>query len=173
MRMIVSLLSLLLISGCATLSQTQCESRDWFHFGYLDGKNGRPQGRIDDHREACAEYGIRVNSQDYRRGYNKGVVEYCTPRNGLRVGQRGDYYHGVCPSYLAREFERNYELGHRYYELEQDLNDVDYKIRQLEHKLDDDLPHKEYQRIKAELNNLYDQRRILRRALDALDLPYY
>lgn len=128
-------LSALLLSGCASLSENQCRTADWESIGYQDGSRGYDAGRIGNHSEACAEYGIKADRELYEEGRLQGLELFCTGYNGMRLGRQGYAYSGVCPLSLQGDFVRGYEVG-------RELHDMDAHMQQLQ---------SEVQRVQAEL----------------------
>jgi hypothetical protein len=114
----------LLLGGCASMSEKECRTADWESVGYVDGTRGYNSGRIADHSEACAKVGVTPDRKLYEEGRNRGLEEFCTPRTGLRVGQQGGSYSGVCPLDLEPGFMRGYDVG-------RDLHDIQYRMDQL------------------------------------------
>ncbi len=110
--LLVALLATVL-SGCATpsLSKNQCLEGDWRRIGFDDGRAGFTPSRVDRHTEACEELGIVPNGGDYRAGWNDGVRGFCTSGQGLRNGQAGESYHGLCPPDLEPAFLSGYDQG--------------------------------------------------------------
>ena len=104
---LIALLTLsvgLYISGCATLNKDECRTADWRAIGYEDGSRGYHPSRIGQHREACAEYGVRPDMDAYRSGHAEGVRVYCKPHTGYRLGLRGTSYNDICPADLEEHF---------------------------------------------------------------------
>jgi Protein of unknown function (DUF2799) len=125
-----SLALALLITGCASgLSKQECRLADWRTIGYEDGLRGFPQSRIGEHRKACAEYGVTLNLDAYRSGWDEGVRSYCQPGSGYRLGRGGGRYNGVCPAGLGPAFLQAYAYGHEIYTLESE-------VKRLQHTLD-------------------------------------
>lgn len=100
------------VVGCATLSKEECLQGNWREIGYRDATNGYALTWLEQHQKACANYDIIPDPNAYRTGYDEGVVIYCTPENGFKVGQAGRYYQdGVCPTHLANAFLEQYLIG--------------------------------------------------------------
>ncbi|MBE9396465.1 DUF2799 domain-containing protein [Pontibacterium sp. N1Y112] len=95
---LVFLLGLGLV-GCASLSKESCLEGDWFAIGLKDGSNGHKAERRFDHQAACTKHGVSAQLQveEYLRGREEGLEEYCTPENAYDVGLRVEYHHNVCP----------------------------------------------------------------------------
>ena len=92
------------ICGCATMDKSECINADWQSIGYEDGARGYKTSHIGRHRQACAKHGVTPDFDMYERGRGQGLLEWCTPRNGYRLGMRGKLYNGVCPPALEPEF---------------------------------------------------------------------
>ncbi|EIJ41773.1 Protein of unknown function (DUF2799) [Beggiatoa alba B18LD] len=99
------------LSGCASLSQEECQQGDWRNIGYNDGAQGYQAERFSEHQKACSEYKIRPDFSLYKQGHDNGIVSYCRPNNGYDVGQRLNSYEGVCPSHLENAFLEAYLDG--------------------------------------------------------------
>lgn len=110
------------LAGCATgLSQQECQIADWHTIGFEDGAKGLPEAQLGKHRKACAEHGIALQLDEYRKGWHTGVKNYCQPANGYNLGHKGRSYGAVCPEELETEFLAAYRDGRSLYSLEQDV----------------------------------------------------
>lgn len=105
------LILMLGFSGCATLDRDACLAGDWYQIGLSDGQNGYPVKQQNKHNEACADYGIAVVEADYLRGHADGLVDYCTPEKGYRVGLNRGHYANVCPDETEAAFLDAYREG--------------------------------------------------------------
>lgn len=127
---------MLVLSGCATMSESECLTVDWQTIGFEDGVAGYSGDRIGQHRKACAKHGVSPDLVGYQRGREAGLREYCQPGNGFRVGSHGGSYAGVCPAELDGAFTSAYESGRQLYSLESRLstarNQIVSKRRELE-----------------------------------------
>jgi len=118
------------LGGCASLSEKECQTADWESIGYIDGTRGYSSGRIGDHVESCAKVDITPDRKLYEEGRNRGLEEFCTPRNGARIGEQGGSYGGVCPVMLEDAFLRGYNAG-------RDLRDVKEHMSRLQSAIQD------------------------------------
>lgn len=158
------------LGSCATLNESECRSVDWFQLGARDGGAGYSPGRLDEHREACSEFGLAADDAMWRRGYEAGLLDYCTADTGYRVGRRGGHYGQVCPVEEEREFLAAYELGRETLQVENEFAEINRRIDSLEARLvGDKLEDTTRREIRRQLAYLYDQRRWLRRSIDRLD----
>ncbi len=124
------------ISGCATMSGDECANSDWSAVGYEDGANGYTTSRFGDHRKACAKHGITADFQSYQEGRDQGLVEYCQPGRGFRVGSSGSQYSGVCAPDLEPGFLDGYHTGSQLYSLRANVQGATGRIRAKERELD-------------------------------------
>ena len=129
---------ILLLSGCASLSEGECRTADWYELGRQDGEDGLPRSRLHDHNEACADYGIEPHRAAYFAGRERGLEAYCTARNGYREGREGNKYRDVCPQPAESRFLRAYDQGKTIHEVEEKLEAIDNAIERKEDRLDDD-----------------------------------
>ena len=127
---VMLIISTLVLSGCATLNQDECLTANWYQIGYEDGAEGYPETRIKSHREACAEYGIKPNFNDFRTGHGEGIISFCTPRNGFAKGKRNSSYKGVCPADLEKDFLVAYNNGRQIYAAKAAVRDAQSKQKE-------------------------------------------
>jgi uncharacterized small protein (DUF1192 family) len=127
---------LLLLGGCSSMSQNECATADWRTVGYEDGVNGYPGDRIAQHRKDCAKYGVTTNLDLYQQGRQQGLLEFCQPANGYRVGVQGRNYYGVCPAALEPKFMAAFDSGHQLYVLQSRVSNADAQIQYKRSELD-------------------------------------
>jgi len=137
--------SLLALAGCAGMSQQACLSSDWRTVGFEDGTLGRSEATIANYQRQCAEHGVQPNLDAYREGHSQGVEVYCRAGNGFEVGHSGAVYQGVCPKNLEPEFLANYNSGHRLFEFEAAVRNIDAQIASNNY---------EQERIRGELTSI-------------------
>jgi hypothetical protein len=102
---------LVFISGCASMSKSECASANWETRGSLDGQNGSPLSLLSSHAKACAKIGVSPNAGLYNKGHANGVKLYCTPRNALAKGRINAEYNDVCPVALEATFLSSFVDG--------------------------------------------------------------
>ncbi len=141
----VPALLLLALAGCSGMSQQACQSSDWRTVGFDDGSVGRSESTFANYQRQCAEHGVQPNLDAYRQGHAQGVEVYCRAGNGFEVGHSGSVYQGVCPKNLEPEFLANYNSGHRLYELEAAVRNIDAQIASNNY---------EQERIRGELTSI-------------------
>ena len=128
MKKITFLLLLVLVSGCATLSQSQCQSGDWYGIGQTDGSQGADLSKLAQHRNACGEYSIQIDGEAWRAGRIEGLKQYCRPLNGYQIGRYGSLVNNVCPNNLAGNFSRAYNYGYKIYIVTQKLSELESRL---------------------------------------------
>lgn len=124
------LLSLCLIFlGCETVgrglgkvrnpavSGDPCGHADWFEVGRVDGISGTTQERST-YVGRCLSQGREFDADLYQAGWQKGLIEYCTPERGFDAGRSGVEYTGICPAHMEAKFLRRFKIGAQIAELE-------------------------------------------------------
>ena len=135
--MLVALVaSLLLLSGCASLSESQCLANDWETVGYSDGLGGKHNDALLKHQNACVKHGVVPDRDTYIIGWHKGVEQYCQAANGFAAGERGSGYANVCPEYLQGAFFDAYQEGRQLYLAQAEIKNLDRQIYQKERHLE-------------------------------------
>ena len=123
------------LQGCATLSENECEIADWWLVGQKDGSEGLPIAHLEEHREACTEYGVTPDHDAYAKGHRSGLAVYCTRFTGYKVGRSGQPYHGICDGSLAEAFESGLRRGRMIRTLETEAWDIQQKRKSLKDKI--------------------------------------
>lgn len=163
---LLALTPIFMMPGCASLSEGECKTADWFSIGRQDGNNGRERSRLYDHNKACAEYGVQPNSERYFAGRDAGLQRYCTPRNGFKQGRAGNAYRNVCPVDSEAAFLAEYRQGKEIHKIDEDLEKLEDTIDRRENQLDDpDTTAKQSDQIRKSLRSDYDTLRTLNREL--------
>lgn len=132
----LSLISLLGLGGCASMSADECVTSDWHAVGFEDGAKGYTADQIGNRRQACAKHGITPDFEAYRAGHKKGLRQYCKPARGFSLGKSGARYNGVCPARLEADFVDAYNQGHHLYTLRSKVNGATNRINAKEHELE-------------------------------------
>jgi hypothetical protein len=161
MRNLLAWPVVLLLAGCATLSPEQCMRADWRQIGFSDGAGGASATRINDHAKACAEVGVRPDLDQYLRGREQGLVNYCQAENGFSVGRGGSLPDAVsdCPEHMKPAFMDQYRRGYQVHVIEQDLAQRRSRLYQNNNQIRRN--DERIAAIRAELkkNDLTDERR--------------
>ena len=123
------------LTGCAAMSQKECQLGDWRTAGFDDGARGVPITRIADYSKACSKYGISPDLASYRSGYDQGLETYCRDGNGFAIGSSGAAYNGVCPANLEPQFMQGFKAGHQLFEMQSSVNSIQSEIASRESAL--------------------------------------
>ena len=116
------------LSVCATMSRDECLTSYWTTIGYEDGVRGYTADRIGRHRKACAKHGVTLDLAAYQSGRDQGLVEYCQPNRGFRIGSRGGHYNNVCSVNLEPDFLDAFNAGHHLYILRSNVRHANFDI---------------------------------------------
>lgn len=125
-----ALLPAALLSGCATgMGKDECALADWRTVGYEDGLRGFPAERIGAHRVACAKHQVAPDLAAYTEGRQRGLVEFCQPKNGFHVGLHGGVYANVCSGPTEQAFVNGYQWGRQIHMARSELNSTQSQLR--------------------------------------------
>lgn len=114
---ILALIICALLSSCSTgMSKDECALANWRQIGFEDGSLGRNLNYIARHRKSCAKAGITPDFDAYKRGHTEGLKQWCNYDNGLRLGEAGGNYEGICPENEEASFLKGYDYGKRLFE---------------------------------------------------------
>lgn len=165
--------AVLLLPGCATLSEGECLTADWYQIGQQDGRHGFQRARFHKHQKACSEHGVRPDENAYYAGRLAGLESYCAPSSGFRRGRDGDKYTGVCPPEWEPAFLHEFRKGEELYSLDQEIQRVERDIDAKEAQLDEEDTSDELaDRLRKELRELHRELRFLSRELIGLEQRY-
>lgn len=138
----VAAVSGLSLYSCATLKKDECLNADWFQIGYEDGAMGYPASRVGSHRKACAGFEVTPDLEAYLDGRNMGLNQFCTPRNGYRMGLSGKTYLDQCREHGSDAFLTAFNRGKDVYRLKKEIRrkkkaikDLDAKIQMVEEQI--------------------------------------
>lgn len=135
---ILLVILLFFLTGCASLSESECRNADWRIIGFEDGAGGRPETNIGRHRTACAKHGVTPDFSTYQKGYSEGIKQYCTPSKGYDAGEKGGYYNGVCSQNPALEsqFLKGFEYGRTLHTANSDSKNISSEIQSKKKKIE-------------------------------------
>lgn len=129
MRPILILIITLTVTACATtMNKDQCLIADWRTVGYEDGSLGRNEQWLAKRRDACAEFGVAPDLENYLGGRDEGLRVYCRPRRGFDLGLRNVSYNNICPSDVEAAFLNAYQDGKGLMERERRFNRISKAI---------------------------------------------
>lgn len=135
MRTVTALTVLIVLGSCATLSESECKTGEWTVVGFEDGAQGRQPEFIAQHREACAEYGIAPDLDEYLAGRERGLVQYCTPQRAYDLGRQARPVANVCPAALSQQLDTANYQGREYRRLSDEIRQLEREIDEYEAEL--------------------------------------
>lgn len=152
----LTLLMLVALSGCESMSVSECKVADWSRVGYNDGASGAPESKLADYTEDCGKAGIRPNARAYRQGWDNGIQHYCTAANGWREGVQGrSGKESVCQGQPGfRGFARYLESGLRVYRTQEQIKRNSSEISRLEKDLANATKDEDKKRLRESLRDL-------------------
>ncbi len=129
--------ALIVIAGCASLSEDACRGGDWYGIGLKDGAAGRDANHLSNHAEACADYGITPVRATWETGRQEGLTLYCRPRRAWEEGSNGRRLRPVCPLEDRAALLRANDLGLTYADIGRDIRDDERRIHDIDSMLRD------------------------------------
>jgi hypothetical protein len=133
----IILFCLLFLSSCG-LSKSTCQEGDWFGIGLRDGRQGQLPSKLEQHIKSCAKHEVAPNLTLWEQGRQQGLKQYCTPQNAYNVGANGFQLKQSCPAELSSSLYAAHSVGQNYYNISQDIADLENKKRDLYAQLDRD-----------------------------------
>jgi hypothetical protein len=127
----------LLLSGCETMTPSECQTANWSDVGLRDGLHGETLSILDDRVRDCAKAGTSVDAARYLAGREQGLQDYCRLEKAAPLGVSGQGYAGVCPPQWDAEFRRRHQVGYDVYQLRNKVRDLDGRSDRLQHRLRD------------------------------------
>lgn len=131
MRFALLAVTVMLLSSCASLTEEECRAGDWRSIGLDDGTRGRSPDFLATHVDACASYQITPDASAWESGRLEGLALYCTPESAYENGAKGRRLRPVCPASDHPALSRSNSKGLMYYEIGQDIDDIERDIRAL------------------------------------------
>lgn len=125
-------LALLLVwglGGCATLSKEECLVANWREVGFSDASQGYTQARVAEHRAACAQAQVTVNLDEYNKGFELGLKNYCTANTGFDLGGKGAGYPDQCNEKTYPQVRAGFKQGQAVYNVQRQRNEVERELQ--------------------------------------------
>jgi hypothetical protein len=143
------------LAGCESMSVSECKVADWTRVGMADGSTGVGAQRIADYSEDCGKAGIVPNAQAYRRGWDAGIVQFCTPANGWREGVQGNSGKAsVCQGQAGfAGFSHYLDLGMQVHRMQEMLQRNGQESSRLQARLEASKSDEEKKNLREELRH--------------------
>ena len=143
-------LTALSLTQCTSLSLEECRNSDWYALGLAAGNRGATSNQVNQYQQDCYEFNLKVDSSQWQQGYQQGLISYCLPENGYRVGLAGENYYGVCSN---NQFVERYNQGHEHYLVNKRLAEIADRLNAIDSGISS---------INSKLNNLTDKAELLK-----------
>ena len=152
----ILVLMTLWLSGCKSMSESECKVADWGRVGLGDGARGEHERRIAAYTEDCGKIGVVPNAQAYRQGWDAGIKQFCTTTNGWREGLEGHANkEQVCVGQAGFEgFARYLNAGLQVYRTQEQMRENTQEINRLQKKLESAANDDEKRQIRHRLQDL-------------------
>ncbi|HTU65037.1 MAG TPA: DUF2799 domain-containing protein [Steroidobacteraceae bacterium] len=156
------------LSGCASLSKSDCLSADWESIGVRDGANGQPEEYLQQHFKACAKVQVVPDRGAWLHGRERGLDRYCVPQRAYQAGEYGNGFNVyLCGNYDQDRLDAAWAKGHDVNTASNAISSIDGEMRDVRHELErDDLERKERERLAFRLGQLVYERGDAQRAYD-------
>lgn len=129
MKTLLSLMILLHISACSSLSKEECTNLNWFERAMSDIQKGEDwQQELTNYHKTCEDHGIEINKSEYIRGVSFEGAKRCSGDDFFhdgkwqRIGQRDalngkgpehlSQYVNYCEKYQVKPDQKNYMNGY-------------------------------------------------------------
>lgn len=159
---IAPLALVVLLSGCATLTEQECLTGNWQEIGQRDGQNGRTADYLARHVKACEKSGVVPDRQAWERGRQSGLAAYCTPSKVYQEGRSGRGLSPVCPASSLGVLQAANQKGLEYHRLGSEMSDLRREITLVEDALADEDDSDRRAALLLRLRNLNDRLSLLR-----------
>jgi hypothetical protein len=157
----LALAATLFLSGCASMSKSECMSANWEDVGIRDGAAGRPEEYLIEHSKACAEVQVTPDRNAWLKGREHGLERFCVPYRAYQVGESGGGFDtGMCAGFDQERLQNAFERGRDVNRMQSELSSLDSQIQDIRARLEKkDLEQKERERLAYDLGQLEYQRR--------------
>ena len=167
-RVLSMALALGALSGCASLSKSECLNANWEDIGVRDGANGQPEEYLIQHSTACAKVNVAPDRGAWLHGREKGLERYCLPHRVYNIGEYGGAFDaGICRNFDQERLVDAYQKGRDVNRRANALSEIDAELRDIRTKLENkELDKKERERLAYRLGQLEYERIDAERSLE-------
>jgi hypothetical protein len=148
------------LTGCASLSKSECLSADWEDVGIRDGAYGRPEEYLIQHAKACSKVNVVPDRGAWQHGRERGLERYCVVRNAYQAGEYGNGFNlEQCVNFDQERLGDAWQKGHEVHRLAGRIDSIDGEIHDVRTALDDEeLEKQERKRLAYRLGVLAYER---------------
>lgn len=128
----------ILLTGCATYSQEDCELIRWDEQGYNDALKAYSSSELNEYVHDCSKY-VFVDVEAYNKGRAAGAEVYCTIDNGYSFGLAGQTLTDVCNGASGKnDYMKGYDRGLTVYKANAQLSILDSKLSEIDQYINDE-----------------------------------
>src|SRR5687768_7708856 len=136
-RLLAAAALLATLSGCASLSKSECLNANWEDIGVRDGANGQPEEYLIQHSTACAKVNVAPDRGAWLHGRERGLERYCVPRRMYSLGEYGSGFDvGICRNFDQERLTDAYEKGLEVRRRIGALDSIDSELRDIRTRLE-------------------------------------
>jgi len=138
------LLLVLNISCSSSQTKQQCQNLDWLKVGLGQAFAGidYEEGFSYYYTSCSMKHQVPIDQQEFQRGYQYGLAQFCDKSNAAIWGLSGKKYNGICPKNKEKRFLASYSKGYNQY-LTNKVESLNSTVSSLE---------KEIQKLKKEIS---------------------
>jgi len=128
---VLTLFFMVLVSGCASLSQSECINANWYDLGERNALEGKNSAYVAEHAKACAKYQITPDLVEYKLGWMGGIPRFCTAQSAWRYGLTRHQYQNSCSTNEEKLFLPAYHLAKKVLAKRSEINEHRGDLRRL------------------------------------------
>lgn len=167
MKVLFSAILMLLSTQAMAISADKCQSTDWFAVGRDTGVKGQPSDKIMSTQNACQKKGVDISLEQYQKGWQMGISEYCSPDNAFNLGFKKKSPSKYCPIDMKSDFDQFYAWGKEAFGLEKDVRSKESKLKSKVKALNAATKKKE--KLEKEVKTLEEQTKSLNEKVDSIE----
>ncbi len=134
----ISLILILIGTGCAGVSKKNCAGTDWKQQGVIDGKKGQAATEILKTEKMCQAKKVDFPILAYKEGWVEGVKEYCSPENGFKLSSTGKKVNVVnCPIEYQPSLVESIKKGEEFLKVEKNIVKTEKAKENMKEKRDE------------------------------------
>lgn len=154
------------LASCATISEDECLAGSWEEIGFRDGERGKSRSKLADYAKTCVKYEIAPDRQSYFKGFEQGLLRYCTYDKGFSTGEYGNQPNAECQTVPDNGYYAGYDEGRIIWSINQEYQELinSYEetidaLVEVERKLtEDELTDETHKRLRKKRLRLEDRR---------------
>lgn len=163
----LTVFSLIFSFQAFAISADKCQSTDWFAVGRDSGVKGQPSDKIMSTHMACQKKGVDISLEQYQKGWQMGISEYCSPDNAFNLGFRKKSTSKYCPIDMKADFDQFYAWGKEAFGLEKQVKKKESQLKSKVKALNSATKKKES--LEKQVKTLEEQTKGLNEKVDAIE----